>query len=425
MLLSDALWRRRFGADPSIVGKAITLNGVPHTVVGVMGPDFQYPAREFQVWTPLTINPGELTRKVRGNNNLAVARLKPGVTVEEAQSEMSAIAARIAKADPQNVLPEVIVVPTHADLLTNVRSALYVMLAAVLCLLLVAALNLATLLSARAASRSREHRGAAGARRHAGAAWRCSRWRKSCRCSRSAARSAWRSPPTRCRRSSRWRRRRCRASENIRISIEVLLASIAVLSVTGLIATLLPAAQAWSADLTERDAGRDAIDDRFGRVSRARAAPWSWSQIALALPLLVGGVLLTRTFAALNAQSPGFERDNILTAHLAIPRSKYRNDAAVAQVEDRILESVAAHSRRHVGGHGEPAAARRRHVDGDLRVRFAARPATPRSPRSTCASRRRTTSRRWGFRSSRAAPSTPATRRSRRRWASSMSASPG
>ncbi len=157
VLLSDALWRRRFGADPSMVGKAIMLSGVPHTVVGVMGPDFQYPARDFQAWTALTLGPGELSRKVRGNNNLAVARLKPGVTIEDAQSEMSAIAERIAKANAQTLLPEVIVVPMHADLLTNVSSALYVMLAAVLCLLLVAALNLATLLSARAASRGREH----------------------------------------------------------------------------------------------------------------------------------------------------------------------------------------------------------------------------------------------------------------------------
>jgi predicted permease len=76
------------------------------------------------------------------------------------------------------------------------------------------------------------------------------------------------------------------------------------------------------------------------RQSRVRSA-LVVIQIALALPLLVGGVLLTRTFAALNAQSPGFERDNILTGHLAIPRSKYRNDAAVAEVEARILESVA------------------------------------------------------------------------------------
>jgi len=339
VLLSDALWRRRFAADPSIVGKAINLSGVPHEVVGVMGPDFQYPAREFQVWVPLSLSPGELTRKTRGNNNLAVARLKPEVTVEEAQAEMSAIAARIMKADPQNVLPEVIVVPAHADLLTNVRGALYVMLAAVLCLLFVAALNLGTLLSARAAARGREHavRLALGASRGriaiqsmaevvpllviGGAA--------------GVAIAAFAvnafvplAPPTLPR------------VENIRISIEVLLASIAVLSVTGLIASVLPAAHAWSADLTS--ATREETRSTIGSVRQSRVrGGLVVVQIALALPLLVGGVLLTRTFAALNAQSPGFERDNILTGHLAIPRSKYRTDAAVAELEARILENVA------------------------------------------------------------------------------------
>jgi putative ABC transport system permease protein len=338
ILLSDGLWRRRFGADPSIVGKAIMLNGVPYTVVGVMGPDFQYPARDFQAWTTLSINPGELSRKVRGNNNLAVARLKPGVTIEQAQSEMDTIAARIAKADPQNVLPEVIVMPAHADLLTNVRSALYVMLAAVLSLLLVAALNLATLLSARAAARGREHavRLALGATRSrvalqsmaevlpllviggaAGVALA------------SLAITAFipLAPPALPR------------VENIRMSVEVLLGAIAVLSVTGLIASVLPAAQAWSTDLTCTTREETRSTTGSVRQSRARSA-LVVVQIALALPLLVGGVLLTRTFAALNAQSPGFERDNILSAHLAIPRSKYRNDPAVAQVEAQILESV-------------------------------------------------------------------------------------
>lgn len=338
VLLSDSLWRRRFGADPSIVGKAITLSGVPHTVVGVMGPDFQYPAREFQAWTPNTISPGELTRKARGNNNLAVARLKPGVTLEDAQSEMSAIAERIAKADPQNLLPEVVVVPMHADLLTNVSRALYVMLAAVLCLLLVAALNLATLLSARAASRSREHavRLALGATRGRVALQSMAEVMPLLAIggAMGVAIAAYTvaafiplAPPTLPR------------VENIRISIEVLLASIAVLSVTGLIASVLPAAHAWNADLT--GAAREETRSTTGSVrqSRARSA-LVVVQIALALPLLVGGLLLTRTFAALNAQSPGFERDNILTGHLAIPRSKYRNDAAVAEVEERMLESV-------------------------------------------------------------------------------------
>jgi len=113
-----------------------------------------------------------------------------------------------------------------------------------------------------------------------------------------------------------------------------------VLSVTGLIATLLPATQAWGTDLA--NATREETRSTTGSVRQSRARNLLVVvQIALALPLLVGGVLLTRTFAALNAQSPGFERDNILTAHLAIPRSKYRSDAELSQVQDRILESVA------------------------------------------------------------------------------------
>ena len=338
VLLSDSLWRRRFGADPSIVGKAITLNGAPHAVVGVMGPDFQYPAREFQAWTPLTINPDELTRKVRGNNSLAVARLKPGVTIAEAQSEMNAIAARIAAADPQTLLPDVLVVPMHADLLTRVRSPLYVMFGAVLCLLLVAMLNLSTLLSARAAARSREHavRLALGASRGRVALQSVAEVVPLLAIGGVAgvaiaayAVSAFipLAPPTLPR------------VENIRISLEVLLGSIVVLSVTGLIATVLPALQAWSTDLTT--ATREVTRSTTGSVRQTRArSVLVVVQIALALPLLIGGVLLTRTFAALNAQSPGFERENILSAHLAIPRSKYRNDAAVAQVTNRILESV-------------------------------------------------------------------------------------
>jgi putative ABC transport system permease protein len=230
------------------------------------------------------------------------------------------------------------VVPMHADLITNVSSALYVMLAAVLCLLLVAALNLATLLSARAAARGREHavRLALGATRGRVALQSMAEVMPLLAIGGAlgVAIAAYAvaafiplAPPTLPR------------VENIRVSIEVLLAAIAVLSVTGLIASVLPAAHAWSADVT--GATREETRSTTGslRQSRARGA-LVVVQIALAVPLLVGGVLLTRTFAALNAQSPGFERDNILTGHLAIPRSKYRNDAAVAQVEERILASV-------------------------------------------------------------------------------------
>jgi hypothetical protein len=88
VLLSDGLWRRRFGADPSIVGRTINLSGNPYEVVGVMRPNFQFPEREHQLWIPLTINPKLLARQIANYDHLAVARLKRGVGIEHAQREI-------------------------------------------------------------------------------------------------------------------------------------------------------------------------------------------------------------------------------------------------------------------------------------------------------------------------------------------------
>jgi putative ABC transport system permease protein len=338
VLLSHAFWRRRFAADPSIVGRAINLSGVPHTVVGIMGPDFQYPGREFQIWTPLTINPAELARKATGSNLNAVARLKAGISVAQAQAEMDSIAARLARTYATNEERGVLVVSMHADLLGNVRAALYVMLGAVLCLLLVAALNLSTLLSARAAARGRELavRLAMGATRGrvvlqsvaeivpilviggtAGVA-----------IATFAVRTFLPFAPASLPRA-----------ENIEVNAAVLVAAMAILSLTGLLAVLLPASQAWRSDLTAatRDDGRATAGS--ARQTRARSV-LVVAQIALALPLLIGGALLARTFTTLTAMDPGFHADNVLTLHLAIPRSKYRSDALVAQVVERIDERV-------------------------------------------------------------------------------------
>jgi len=100
VLLSHALWLRRLAGDPGVVGRPILLSGVPHVVVGVMGPEFRYPGREFELWTPLSVNPDELTRKETPYNYRAAARLKPGVTLRQAQAEMDEIARRLSVAYP-------------------------------------------------------------------------------------------------------------------------------------------------------------------------------------------------------------------------------------------------------------------------------------------------------------------------------------
>src|SRR4029077_7460622 len=136
--------------------EAIALSGVPHTVVGVMGPEFAFPSRDYQIWTPLTFDPQELVNR-QNYSYLAVARLRPGVTLPQAAAELTVIAAQLEREHPkENTGIGVIVVPMLADTVAAVRTPLYVLLGAVLAMLLIGCANLANLLLARALARQRE-----------------------------------------------------------------------------------------------------------------------------------------------------------------------------------------------------------------------------------------------------------------------------
>lgn len=338
VLLSHGFWKRRFGGDPGVVGRAVLLSGTPHTVVGVMRPDFQYPGPEFQVWTPLTINPDELSRKETPYSYLAVARLRRGVGVPAAQAEMDVIAERLEKAYPGNRDVRFEVARMSEDSVRAVRPALYVLLGAVSCVLLIACLNLANLLGARAATRGREFavRLALGASRRrlvlqalaevapvlllggvlgvVGARWAVAAFRPV-------------APPGLPRVSA------------IGLNGPVLAFSVAVLALTGVIAGLLPAAQAWQSDLAAtREGNRSVAGGRRQSIARSVLV---MGQVALAVPLLVGAGLLARSFAALTRVDPGFRASGVLSAHLAIPRSKYPQDRDVAAFCARLRERVA------------------------------------------------------------------------------------
>ncbi|PYS41435.1 MAG: hypothetical protein DMG14_07350 [Acidobacteria bacterium] len=114
VLLSHGLWKRRFGQNPEVVGRAINLSGVPHVVIGVMPSDFHYPAREFELWTPLTIDPEEIRVRL-GYDYLSVARLKRDKTLEQAQADMNAIAARLALEHPVPDTRQVGIVVSRSD----------------------------------------------------------------------------------------------------------------------------------------------------------------------------------------------------------------------------------------------------------------------------------------------------------------------
>ena len=155
-VISYGLWMRRFGGDRSIVGRTIRLNGVPTEVLGVMGPEFQYPAREFELWTPLYIPRDQLAER-HDFSYLCVARLKPGVTLEQSRAHMNVVAANVAREYPQtNTGVVVIVQPMRPDMTGAFVRALLLLVAAVGVLFLAGCINLANLLLARAANRTQE-----------------------------------------------------------------------------------------------------------------------------------------------------------------------------------------------------------------------------------------------------------------------------
>ena len=166
VVISYALWQRRFGGDPNLVGRKLTLNGQPFTVVGVMPTEFQFPA-DREVWAPRVLREGD--RTLRGATYWSViARLKPEATINQAQAEMNAIAARLADQYPDtNGGMGATVVSLPDQLVGQVSSALWILLGAVGFVLLIACGNVANLLLVRGAERNREFaiRSALGAAR--------------------------------------------------------------------------------------------------------------------------------------------------------------------------------------------------------------------------------------------------------------------
>ena len=157
-ILSAGLWQRRFGRDPNILGKTLLLDGGSFTVVGVAPPQFVLPSSQSELWIPYTPEPKDFLPGSRGVHLLhVVGRLKPGISRERAQSEMRIIAERLARQYPDsNVGFSVNLVPLQEQLIGDIRPTLWMLIAAVVGVLLIACVNVAHLLLARAGARDKE-----------------------------------------------------------------------------------------------------------------------------------------------------------------------------------------------------------------------------------------------------------------------------
>jgi predicted permease len=348
VILSDRLWRTQFGGATDILGRKITLDSQPYTVVGVMPPGTKHPGNEYHsvsygddvdLWSPFTFE-GDPAQ--RGSHYIeGIGRLKDGVTPEQAQSEMSSLMVQIAREHGDGSTNwKVLVNPLYLEVVGSSRRILLVLLGAVGMVLLIACANAANLLLARAAARQREIavRLALGASR------------------------------------SRLIRQLLTESlliallggglglamavggvkalvsllpanfprvHEIHVSTPVFLFTFLISALTGILFGLVPAIQASRIDPKQglHEGGRSATGS--GRSSRLRNV-LVVSEVSLACVLLVGAGLMLRSLLNLLHLDPGFQQQHVLTANLSLPPANYKKNADIARFYDRLDRDLSA-----------------------------------------------------------------------------------
>ena len=338
------LWQRRYGGDPNIVGRNITMNNEPATIIGVLPANVGWHIEKGsmikkapEIWTPWQISNDLRVR--RGRFARAVARLKPGVTLAQAQNEMNLIGARLQQQYPEfDTNWGVNVVPLRTQFTGEIRKPLLILLGAVGFVLLIACANVANLLLARAASRKKEIalRAGLGASR-----LRIARQLLTESVLLSGIGGAlglllaW------------WGTKALIAMSpaglmdlrNVSVSLPVLAFTFGLTLLTGIVFGLVPALEAARFDLTDslKEGGKNIGG---GARSQRLRSLFVVTQVALALVLLIGAGLLVKSFNRLQSVAPGFEPNNLLTMQLNLPRKKYDTDGKILNFYKQAVEHL-------------------------------------------------------------------------------------
>ena len=362
VILSHALWQRRFGGDANAVNKTIQLDGRTMTVVGIMPAGFHFPDKETEAWIPLAFTPDLLEENNRGSHFLnVIARLKPGVTQAQAQADLNTVTARLSTEHASNYRSgfSTTVRSYHEELVGDLRRAMLVLLGAVGLVLLIACANVAHLRLASATSRYREFaiRAALGAKRGrvvrqfltesvllsvlggalglALAVW--------------VVRALVLLMP-----------KDMPRIEEIKLDYRVILFTIGTSLLTGIVFGLAPAFQAAKTNLNDvlKEAGRTGSETSKRLRLRNLLVV---SEFALSLVLLIGAGLMVKSLLRLQEVKPGFDSSNLLTMRIALPSAKYdtfdKSRLFFEQLFDRLearpeVKSVGAISSLPFGGGG-------------------------------------------------------------------------
>jgi predicted permease len=343
-ILSYGLWQRRFGGDPRILGQALILNDTSIEVVGIMPEGFTYPRREIELWLPLGLNP----QRVYGYFNVGIARLKPGVTVSQAQAETTAIFWNAARENPaiagatapppEGADMKTLITPLSEAVVGETKRPLLVLLGAVGLVLLIACANVANLLLARSTARTREIAmrfvlGATpgrvvrqllteslmlsmiGAIAGSALAW----W---------GVRLLGQLPGV----------EGIRRLEEVTINPTILIYTASLALLTGFLFGLAPALQAYRLGLNK--GMREGLRGSAGAASRRMNNILVAAQFALCLVLLIGAGLLLKSFQRLTSVNPGFQSENVLSMRLDLTAGKYPGGEQSTQFYESLLERV-------------------------------------------------------------------------------------